>query len=60
MFIVGVFLNEAMLNTRGHYNYSKFHCNKEWPCDLVLNNEVQGRLMGASRKLNSLLIRESC
>lgn len=40
MFIVGVFLNEVMLNIRRYYNYSKFYCNKEWLCDLVLNNEV--------------------
>lgn len=47
-----------MINTRGCQNYSKFRCSEEWTRDLVLNSEVQERLIGASRKFCPLLTRE--
>lgn len=47
-----------MFNTRGCQNYSKFRCNEERARDLVLNSEVQERLIGASRKFCPLPTRE--
>lgn len=54
-------MKQCLTQRRGHQSYSKLHCNQYQPCDLALDKEMYGRLMGASRKFNPMLKRrDSC